>query len=378
MIHYIEINIFAIILGLILLAQERRLSSKNETSQIIMNSMLVLLITLSISDIAAVCYRGKSYIGVETSNIIYFITLALGCYLWFVFILVKMGYAKNLYKSVLTTGLPITALCVAMLFNPATDYFFSVDEALSYHRGPGVLLTWVVEWAYMLCAIAVNFRAIFKEKRRYKRSEYVGYLVFFMPIAVAAVSQMIFYGTTTLQIGYSIALLMVYFNRQYFQIRTDDLTGTNNKNAFLHFIDSLDSQATPSHMSLFMVDIDNFKALNDTYGHITGDKALRAVSAALQNAAATISPNKITLYRYGGDEFVFVGNELTEEEYTALPKTINSEVQKLNTQDEHLNEPYTLSVSIGQAYATCDSSNDFNELVKAADEDMYKAKKVEK
>ena len=114
MVYYTETNLIAIVVGAALLFLGRKASSKHETSYIIMAKMLRLLILLSVSDIAAYYFRGKSYIGVEVSNILYFIAMALGTYAWFLYILVKMGYTSDLKKTIILTGIPIVLLCIAI------------------------------------------------------------------------------------------------------------------------------------------------------------------------------------------------------------------------------------------------------------------------
>lgn len=372
LVYYVEINLITIIVGMILLIQGWRISSKNETSQIIMNVMLSLMIMLSISDVAAYWFRGKSYIGIEISNMVFFLTMALGTYAWFIFIFVKMDYATNLRKVLLYTGFPMLVLCVAILLNPLTNYFFTIDkETLLYHRGPGVPVTWIVEWGYMLLAFGINIKAFYAESKIYKKREARGYLIFAVPIAMAAICQMLFYGTTTTQVGYMIALLMVYINKQHFQAQRDDLTGLNNKNAFLNYQDYVVGRPHSIDTTIFMLDVDKFKSINDVYGHLKGDQALRDIAEALKLAAGGFSQDRVILFRYGGDEFVIVGKNLSEENKTELKASILDELERINARNLKKGEEYQLNLSIGYASQLCHTVEDFGELMRKADEAMY-------
>lgn len=378
MVYYAETNLIAITIAAVLLLQSRRFSSKNETSQIIMNGMLWLLVILSVCDIAAYWFRGKSHFGVVVSNTIYFAAMALGTYLWFLYILVKTGYSTDLERTVRLTGLPILLLCVSIVLNPLTDFYFTVDAQNFYHRGPGIGITWIVEWGYMAAALVFNIRSVLREKRVYRRREYQGYLVFALPIFVAAVCQMAFYGTTTTQVGYIIALLLAFLNRQHYQVQRDELTGLNNRNAFLNYQDTIVSRSGAETYTVFLVDADNFKSINDTFGHLKGDQALRDIADALKEAVGTVFQNRVILFRYGGDEFTIVGWNMAEEDAAALEASVHSMLEAINARNRGIGEKYTLSVSIGHASGSCPDLAALDEVMKQADAAMYQAKQKKK
>lgn len=374
MTYYIEVNLIAIIVGLILLIEARRMTSAKETSQIILNWMIVALILFSISDIFAYVFRGKSFIGVQISNMFYFITLAIGSYMWFLFAMVKTGSSKRLKTLCIFSGIPMAILCIAILTNPWTQFFFSVDADLIYHRNTGVMVTWIIEWTYIFSAVIVLFMVTINEKRTYLKQEYLGYLFFFVPLAVAAVIQMAFYGTTTSQIGMMLALLMAYTNRQFHQVQRDSLTGLNNKNAYLSFRDSIENRNRDDGLTIFMIDADYFKAINDTYGHLQGDQALKDIADILRKMTSLFTSKRLILYRYAGDEFIILGTGLTEEDLSEIPRLINECVDQKNEENKKKNVQYHISLSIGYASSVCVNASEFDHLMKKADENMYQIK----
>lgn len=378
MIYYLETDLIAMLVAATLLHHERNTSSKNETSHIIMNRMLWLLIVFSACDVAAYYSSGRSYWGVELFNILYLICMGLGNYAWFMFVMVKMGHAHSMRKTARLSSFPILALCIAIAGNFLTDYFFVVDAQNHYHRGPGIPITWVVEWSYMLVAVAINIRAVVQEKRSYRRKELAGYLVFVIPLAAAAVIQMLFYGVTSTQIGYMLALLMVFSNKQQYQAQRDELTGMNNRNAFLRFQDAITGRSTPTKVTIFMMDMDHFKQINDAYGHVKGDQALVSVSDALKAAAGALTQTRVILYRYGGDEFLIAGSNMTEEQCFLFLNLLYEQVEQANARNAQAGEHYTLGVSVGYATRSCQGMDDFTQLLKEADENMYQVKKAKK
>lgn len=121
-------------------------------------------------------------------------------------------------------------------------------------------------------------------------------------------------------------------------------------------------------VALFMLDLDRFKLVNDTLGHATGDRLLQIVAQRLQNCVR----EEDTVARLGGDEFAIVVTELTEREDVAplANKIIQAVAQPVPLSN---NKEIITSTSIGISFYPDDASL-LDELVKAADAAMYRAK----
>ena len=374
LIYYIETNLIAIIMAIVLFVQQRRISSKNETSQIILSLMIIFMMVFSISDIFAYVSRGNSLVGVHISNMVYFLMMCFGSYTWFMYIAVKMEYFKDVKKLLLYTGTPMVLLTIAILLNPVHGFFFTVDASNLYQRGTGLYITWVVEWGYMISATVMNIIAAAKERRDYKRSEYIGYVFFVLPVLLAAAIQMVFYGTTITQVGFMLALFMAYINRASHQSQKDGLTGLNNKNAFLSYRDSLVNRGREASLTLLIMDADDFKSINDKHGHLKGDQALKDIANVLEASVKEITHKRLALYRYAGDEFVIVGNNLEEDDISLLRTSIDSHLVEANASNKEKGEQYKLSLSLGASTRTCSSESEFDQLLVEADENMYTVK----
>jgi diguanylate cyclase (GGDEF)-like protein len=129
---------------------------------------------------------------------------------------------------------------------------------------------------------------------------------------------------------------------------------------------------TRSPLCLALIDIDHFKAVNDTYGHLVGDKALRAVSDALREQLRSYD----LAGRFGGEEFAILlpHTELvTAEQITERLRVKLAEISITPGTGSSTETPLQVTVSIGVA-ALAHSRRDLDELIAAADAALYRAK----
>ena len=149
---------------------------------------------------------------------------------------------------------------------------------------------------------------------------------------------------------------------------TDLLTGLNNKLATERKIKEYMLQNPQSQSMMFLLDIDNFKKINDTMGHAFGDEVLRSLG---QQIGVIFRASDI-IGRIGGDEFMIFLKGISDEE------SIRKEAKKVETffkgfqAGEYVK--YAATASIGVAIFPQEGS-DFETLYKAADQGLYKAKK---
>ena len=142
----------------------------------------------------------------------------------------------------------------------------------------------------------------------------------------------------------------------------DDLTGVYNRRGFNDYVNSKLQDESVSNVSLMVLDIDHFKNINDSYGHLVGDVILKELSDVLQENT------KFPVARWGGEEFaIFVTDtSLSEKDVTKLCRIIESKVF------DKKNKKIRLTVSAGVAYA--DRNVDPVALFRHADRCLYEAK----
>lgn len=376
LIYYVETNLICITIVLCTMYYMNSLTSRNETSIQIFIRMLWLLLVYCLSDIAAVFLSGSVFKGSwllsQTVNIIYFLIPVILAYLWFSYIQVRLR-KTDVKKSVgFIRMIPMFYGVISILLNPLTGFYFTIDTSNLYHRGPGVVMHWVVCWLYYLLTFFQVLKELKNETNEFKRREYKNYSLFIFPIAVTALIQMFVYGVTSSQLGFVFATVIVFFSTQQTLVHKDELTGLNNRNSLIAFKNSLFQSSSSEHdISIIMIDMDHFKSINDQYGHLSGDEALKHVSDALMRAASSIKSTRFLLYRFGGDEFVMVGVGTSDETVALLIEAINREIALENTL---ITKGYQLSISVGMAKGTCHSASDFSKIADEADKNMYKEK----
>ena len=143
----------------------------------------------------------------------------------------------------------------------------------------------------------------------------------------------------------------------------DGLTGVLNRNAY----ELLYRDTDLAHAALLIIDVDNFKHFNNTYGHDMGDRVLKRVAEVIQHSFRSVD----LIYRYGGDEFVVIMTRAN----SSMKDLVLGKIEQANRilQDPHDGLP-PISLSVGVAF--CDRKNPQGDLLKDADTALYRVKKA--
>jgi diguanylate cyclase (GGDEF)-like protein len=152
----------------------------------------------------------------------------------------------------------------------------------------------------------------------------------------------------------------------------DALTGIHNKRYLLEFLGRELSCAVRYRrpMSLVMCDIDRFKSINDEFGHLCGDYALRELAACVKN----IIRKEDLFARYGGEEFAIVMPETGRDGAVQIADRVRKQVEVHPFRFEE--DSFSITISMGVASITGDEWLTTNELIRQADEKLYKAKQA--
>lgn len=150
----------------------------------------------------------------------------------------------------------------------------------------------------------------------------------------------------------------------------DGLTQISSRRDFDIRISNLLENAMGSGESvgILMMDIDNFKMYNDTYGHLQGDEILKAVARIIRENMDCV---KGLSARFGGEEFIGACMGLNEEDYRKLGESICRDIFNLKIA-HRLSEYGCVTVSIGIAFSDCNLQR--SELMRLADEELYRSK----
>lgn len=153
----------------------------------------------------------------------------------------------------------------------------------------------------------------------------------------------------------------------------DSLTGLLNRRGFgetakLIFAANRQLQRT---LALMMIDVDNFKNYNDTYGHPAGDSILQSVA---EQMAAAVSGQKTILCRFGGEEFIVLLSDCTVPAARAAAGKICASVESLALKSGAGASHPVVTVSIGLAAAIPEAEQQIQDFVNRADKALYMAK----
>ena len=153
--------------------------------------------------------------------------------------------------------------------------------------------------------------------------------------------------------------------------RTDSLTGLYNRRYFYEIAEKEFSKSIRYNrpLSLLLFDIDLFKGINDTYGHLAGDQALIQLGKLLHKISREVD----TAARYGGEEFVVLLPETTHSGAQIFAERLRRSVEELVVQYD--NNSIRFTVSVGVAGLTDNQNAEtFDDLILQADQALYKAK----
>lgn len=147
---------------------------------------------------------------------------------------------------------------------------------------------------------------------------------------------------------------------------TDSMTEVQNRNAYEERLKKLrKTNANILHITVIVVDVNGLEEINDSYGHFSGDDAIKTVAKALTDTLGT----KADIYRIGGDEFVCISESNVLPYISQFKDTISFiDREKL----------YKLAVSIGYSKYHEKYSKSIDDIICRADEKMYMDKKSKK
>jgi len=134
----------------------------------------------------------------------------------------------------------------------------------------------------------------------------------------------------------------------------------------------LDPQGTPAAASsLVMIDIDHFKLVNDTHGHLLGDRVLAALGEVLRMSVENLSTASVA--RYGGEEFAILLPGKSAQEAAALAEEVRANVKKMKIR-QRATDKVLGTVSVSAGVAAVQPGDDDSALIARADAALYRSK----
>lgn len=294
--------------------------------------------------------------------ILIFMVLLMG-YMWCLFVEFKVHHSmKRVEKIAYVLAVPLAVHFVCLILDCfGKELLFSISKDNVYARGRFGWLTYMFICFYYLYSIVVVYIA----KHKGSQIHFFPVYTFVLPCVLGTIVQGIRYGIATGWFAVAIALMFVEMQLQKEESFVDELSGLYNRKYLDYFYGQTRTKKDIRVYGI-MMDLNQFKKINDTYGHTVGDDAIRTVSRLLSHWVET--PD--TVIRFAGDEFIVLCVNKPEKDVVALMNTIRQKLCDYNVSGK---KPYQLSFSMGYTEYSedCRALDDF---LHDMDKKMYKDK----
>ncbi len=181
--------------------------------------------------------------------------------------------------------------------------------------------------------------------------------------------QLFHYGIVTTWAGCAFSVLLTNFHLQNEMMKTDYLTNLPNRLRLDSYLKMRINRDAGKTLVGLMADIDDFKYINDTFGHKAGDDALISLAEIFKNSIGYTD----FVARYGGDEFVFILSDISDG--AQLINKLKSNVAQFNF---YSNLPYKLEFSVGMTSYRITDESTLDDFYRHLDAEMYDNKKTRK
>ena len=332
----------------------------------LLSTMMHLTILECIFDTLVFWVDGKNFLGAReinyAGNIIYYILKVAIVYFWPLFIEYKINSSYKKVKKLATIfAIPLLACSLLVLTTPVSGIIFTINEDNIYTRTENYFII-----PNLMIILYVVFGAVKVYLNRKKEEKYllIPAIFFIVPVLLGIIVQVFSYGISLTFIGIAIGLTGVYLSTQNESAYKDPLCGVYNRRYYIDYVRSFcNSRKKDDFLVGILIDMDNFKQINDKYGHYAGDKALQLFGSVLRKQIGDIG----FVVRYGGDEFLIVFPEMPVHVFENKLNLIREKCRAI------VFEKYPeleVTVSIGGYFG----QGEMMEKIREADRMLYRAK----
>ncbi len=259
-------------------------------------------------------------------------------------------------------SIPTLVAFILLIINFFEPVLFSVEYHNIYRRLRGYNIIVIIEIGYLLYA----FLRYFTAKLRGGLFKFFPVWNFVIPVFAGVIIQSFVYGISIVPASCAVASASICTSLQNELIYRDDLTGLFNR-AYLEYILTKLEGGKSKKLTGVMMDMNDFKGINDTYGHSVGDEALVNVSRILEHCVSEYG----SVIRFAGDEFILLINSTDENVTKPLLDKITDELDEFNKTGDY---EYKLSLSYGMEIFE-PTKEGRTEFFNKIDKKMYESKR---
>lgn len=291
-------------------------------------------------------------------------------YCFYKFLMIYFGYSsrQNILYEVFGS-LPFAIVVFLIYLSIWNGFVFTVSDDLNIVQEIGYISLPICALVYFGIIIASSAIAFKKSKSpQAKKNAITAILVTIFLMAWVFIDNLL-NGLTIIPIAIFSVILVIFTTFQQTSINTDALTQMNNRRKAMEYLTAqIDYVSSDSPLYIYICDINKFKAINDTFGHLEGDNAIILLADSIKEA---IKLSNGFAARYGGDEFI-IAIKPQNDEYD-VNEIIDNINNLTNLKCNLENKPYKVSITAG--YIKCQDKNKTVETyLKEADSMLYENK----
>ena len=372
-IGFMEANSFALIILLIIYFNIRKYGSNKKFEQKIYSFLLFSNIAMLLVDLIRLYVDGKNDSVMYGINVVFttimIISTPLLPMLWTIYIdykifLDRVKLKRNFKYILIPSALNLLLAIVSLVGGINGKKIFSIDAENFYHRGDLYILMVLASYSYLI----YSFVSLIKNKNLVDESEYKSLRMFAIPPFVGGILQSLIFGLKLTWISMALSLLIIFLYIQNNLLHVDVLTGLYNRRNLEKYLKNIFSNTEKSRtIGGVLLDINDFKHINDSYGHDEGDIALVSVAKILREGFDSDD----FISRYAGDEFVVIIKLEDKEQTGPIIDRLRKNFKEFNESNV---TPYDITVSVGYDIYNPELNMSDDEFIKHTDKLMYEDK----
>jgi diguanylate cyclase (GGDEF)-like protein len=331
---------------------------------------VLLVITALVSDMISVILNGRpGYWAGFFNNFLNMILYSIGVFISFFWMLYVDHHIfksnSHIKKNLPIILIPLVINLVLSVLSMFENIYFNITAENLYERGQFFILNFGINYMYLLSSVYL----IIRFNKLVHRKDTIPLLMFPILPLVGSVIQIFNYGVLLIWPMAALSLMIVFIFIQSRLINVDVLTELYNKREFNDYVLMVSKRSDYKKMiGGIILDIDDFKKINDTFGHAKGDLVLKEFSGILRKSFRRDD----FISRIGGDEFAIMIEVDRSEDFEKA-------IERLKTNVDFFNKSKTIDikidVSIGSEIYDPTKYKNFEDFIISLDYQMYQNKK---
>lgn len=365
----LQVNILSLfILSMLIFHCYVKLDRRKLSNKIFLDTSCVIFLIISI-EIITVLINGSSHINIYINKLfstLFFLISPIPLYMWDKYLYIQIEKIKKInILKVKYFKIPLFINTVLLIINLKFNIIFSIDKNNFFQNEKFSIIPFLIGTFYYISI----YIFLVKHKHTIPNDIYIFISIMYIFPFTASVLELFIPELLLTWGSVTTVLIFSYILLQQELFETDPLTGAFNRNFFNSFVSKTNKfTMNLSKLGAINIDLDEFKSINDTYGHKVGDDVLKNFVLLLNKAFK----KKSKIIRMGGDEFIIIIENTSNEEIISHIRFLNIITEVYNSVNKY---------PIKFSYSYCIYSNDFNDIYDFfdhIDNKMYQNKYLKK